>query len=300
MRQHKLALCGIHFSSWVLEQTERNIKKYRMFTRNDRILIAVSGGKDSLALWDVLSKLGYDTIGLYIDLGINGDSSYSSESRRFASSFAEQHHLPLVIYSFPERYSVSVPEIAAISRRNKNKPCAICGLVKRHTFNQVASQEKCNVVVTGHNLDDEAAVLYHNTLNWQIEFLRRQAPVLPAKEGFLRKAKPFCRFYERETAAYALINAIEYIEDECPYTTGSTTIEIKQILNQLEHEHAGTKLAFYLKFLQAKPELFPTINTDLVVQDDLVACQTCGQPTEKPGHCAFCRLLQEVETKKAG
>ena len=59
MRQHKLALCGEHFLEWVPEQTQRFIEKYKMFTPDDRILVAVSGGKDSLSLWDVLLRLGY-------------------------------------------------------------------------------------------------------------------------------------------------------------------------------------------------------------------------------------------------
>ena len=52
MRQHKLALCGEHFLDWVPEQTQRFIEKYKMFTPDQRILVAVSGGKDSLSLWD--------------------------------------------------------------------------------------------------------------------------------------------------------------------------------------------------------------------------------------------------------
>ena len=54
MRQHKLALCKEHYLEWVPEQTERFIKKYEMFSHGDKILVAVSGGKDSLSLWDIL------------------------------------------------------------------------------------------------------------------------------------------------------------------------------------------------------------------------------------------------------
>jgi hypothetical protein len=54
MRQHKLALCKEHYLEWMPEQTERFIKKYEMFTHHEKILVAVSGGKDSLGLWDIL------------------------------------------------------------------------------------------------------------------------------------------------------------------------------------------------------------------------------------------------------
>ena len=69
MRQHKLALCKEHYLDWLPEQVERAIQKYHMFTRDERILVAVSGGKDSLSLWDILDRLEYKADGLYIGLG---------------------------------------------------------------------------------------------------------------------------------------------------------------------------------------------------------------------------------------
>ena len=83
MRQHKLALCKEHYLEWVPEQTERFIEKYEMFSHDEKILVAVSGGKDSLSLWDILIRLGYHADGLYIGLGIDAGVDYSGE---FASS----------------------------------------------------------------------------------------------------------------------------------------------------------------------------------------------------------------------
>jgi len=71
MRQHRLALCKEHYLEWVPEQTERFIKKYNMFTRNEKILVAVSGGKDSLSLWGILVRLGYQADVFYIGLVID-------------------------------------------------------------------------------------------------------------------------------------------------------------------------------------------------------------------------------------
>src|SRR5215203_2184178 len=92
MRQHKLALCKEHYLEWVPEQTERFIKKYEMFTHHEKVLVAVSGGKDSLGLWDILVRLGYQADGLYLGLGI-GD--YSDESGLYTRTFAEQLGRPL-------------------------------------------------------------------------------------------------------------------------------------------------------------------------------------------------------------
>src|SRR5512136_1492218 len=95
MRQHKLALCKEHFLEWLPAQTQRFIQKYEMFSQSERILVAVSGGKDSLSLWDILWRLGYQADGLYIGLGIDEGIGYSAESHRLAEKFAQERGLTL-------------------------------------------------------------------------------------------------------------------------------------------------------------------------------------------------------------
>ncbi len=293
MRQHKLALCKADYLEWFPQQTERFIQKYKMFTPDEPILVAVSGGKDSLALWDVLRQLGYQADGLYLGLGIDGGIGYSDESlarvRKFAASHPEAR---LHVLDIKATYGETIPELAQRTRRGKGKPCSVCGLTKRHEMNRIAHELGYPVLATGHNLDDEAAVLLQNTLNWNTGYLARQYPVLPAGDGFARKVKPFCRFYERETAAYALLKGIDYIYDECPYATGATTIYYKELLDQLEEQRPGAKLSFYLSFLRAKDQdgLFENWQEENVA---LNACEQCGQPTSAPGLCAFCRLWPE-------
>ncbi|MBN1876184.1 MAG: adenine nucleotide alpha hydrolase family protein [Anaerolineae bacterium] len=290
MRHYKLALCAEHYPAWFVEKTQRTILKYRMFTYQDRILVAVSGGKDSLALWDVLLQLGYQVDGLYIDLGIDGGFGYSTVSKEKAQAFATRYpkaHLHIV--SIPNLYGESIVEVAHRKHRTQ-RPCAVCGLIKRHEMNRVALEAGYTVLATGHNLDDEAAVLFGNVLHWKVGYLQRQSPVLPADgEGLARKVKPLCRFYERETAAYTLLRDIDYIYDECPYAKGATSITHKETLTQMEHDAPGTKLQFYLHFLQAKQEqgLFGTPEDST---PDMHPCSQCGQPTTATDICAFCRL----------
>jgi uncharacterized protein (TIGR00269 family) len=299
MRQHKLALCREHFLDWVPEQTERFIEKYHMFSKSDRILAAVSGGKDSLSLWDVLHRLGYPVDGLYIGLGIDGGVSYSAESQRKAEQFAAEHGLHLIVVDVAEVEGATIPEAARLTRRGQDKPCSVCGLTKRHVMNRVARDGGYDVLVTGHNLDDEAAVLFGNTLSWSVGYLARQGPVLEASaQGLARKAKPFCRFYERETAAYALMRPIEYIYDECPHAVGAKSIYYKEVLNRMEADRPGLKLSFYLSFLEAKAQ---GVLPSQVAPDraGLHPCETCGQPTSAPGQCAFCRTWDQVRSRKA-
>jgi uncharacterized protein (TIGR00269 family) len=294
MRQHKLALCKTHFLDWIPEQTQRFIEKYRMFGPQERVLVAVSGGKDSLSLWDILWRLGYQADGLYIGLGIDGGLNYSDESQRLTQIFAEQRELKLHIVNVLENYGETIPEMALRTTRGKAKPCSVCGLTKRHVMNRIAREGDYDVLVTGHNLDDEAAVLFGNTLNWIPGYLVRQGPVLEAnRPGLVRKAKPLCRIYEREMAAYALLRGIQYIYDECPYAEGSKSIYYKELLNKLEADRPGAKLSFYLSFLQAKKNGLFAQDADPDIEL-LHTCPSCGQPTSAPGECAFCRMAVKI------
>lgn len=314
MRQHKLSLCNEHYSEWFVAQTERSIDKYKMFSPEDRILVAVSGGKDSLALWDVLLRLGYNADGLYIGLGINDPAPYSDQSLEKTRAFvangkwrvtSDEDKSPLNppllrgaggigftpqlhVVDIQDTYGKTIPQMAREKARGQSKPCSVCGLTKRYVMNRIAADKGYNVLATGHNLDDEAAVLMQNTLRWQTGYLARQSAVLlSTNPHFAKKVKPFCRFYERETATYSLVRSIDYVYDECPHAVGNLTNFYKTLLNQLEAQSPGAKLSFYLEFLRARGEgAFDQFNRI----DELHECETCGQPTSSPGSCAFCRM----------
>jgi len=294
MRQHKLALCRDHYLEWIPEQTERFIKKYEMFRREERVLVAVSGGKDSLSLWDILHRLGYQADGLYIGLGIDGGVGYSDESHRLSEKFASENGLRLHVVDVAKEYGQPIPILAEMSHRGQGRPCAVCGLAKRHIMNRIARDLGYDVLATGHNLDDEAAVLFGNTLQWSGNFLRRQSPALRESPGLARKVKPLCRFYEREMAAYALLRGIEYIYEECPFAEGATSIYYKELLNRLETDKPGSKLIFYLRFLEARETgLFAPAPEEAA---NLHPCPNCGQPTSTDDLCSFCRMIEKLKT----
>ena len=288
MRHHRLALCQECYLEWFPQQVQRAIQQYKMFGPQDKILVAVSGGKDSLSLWDILLNLGYHADGLYIDLGI-GNGGYSEASLQKVEKFAARREgARFQVVDIKGTYGRSVPELARTRQRGR-RVCSLCGLVKRHVMNRIAYEGGYATIATGHNLDDEAATLISNTLQWETGYLARQAPVLPSTHPKLtRKAKPFCRLYERETAAYALVRGIDYIYAECPYAVGAKTIFYKVLLNQLENRSPGAKMQFYLQFLKAKEEGWLVAGEGEEVM--LNECQSCGQPTTAPGLCAFCRL----------
>ena len=285
IRRHNANFCAEHFLRLFKDQVVKAIADFHMVEQGERVLVAVSGGKDSLALWDVLLDLGYDVDGLYVGLGIG---AYSDASGEHARAFASARGLTLLEVDLPERFGYDIPTGAKAARR---APCSACGLSKRHLFDMTAIDGGYDVLVTGHNLDDEAAVLFGNTMHWKTDFLGRQLPVLAARDGFPRKAKPLVRLAERETAAYCVLRDIDYIVDECPMAAGNRHLGYKEALNAVEATSPGTKHDFYFGFLARASERF----RDEVVaeQDALRPCDRCGAPTPT-GVCAFCRLVERA------
>jgi tRNA-5-methyluridine54 2-sulfurtransferase len=284
LRRHNAAFCQPCFVKYFNDQVKRAIEDFDMLGPEDRVLVAVSGGKDSLALWDVLLALGYRASGMYLGLGI-GD--YSDRSGDACHRFAGERRADLLHVDLREEYGFDIPTAGATGSRST---CSVCGLSKRYVFNRVALDHGFDVVATGHNLDDEAATLLGNTLRWQTEFMARQYPALTEREGLVKKVKPLHRLSERETATYAFLQGIDYVVEECPLVAGNTQLKYKDAMNQLESGSPGTKASFYLGYLQRAAHRF---RDEVAGEGDLIACERCGQPTTGR-FCAFCRARAQV------
>ncbi len=282
IRRHNANFCAPHFTEHMHRQVERAIHDFDMIRPDDRMLLGVSGGKDSLALWNILTELGHSVDGVYLHLGIG---AYSSEGLEFSKSFAERRGLKLEVVDLPGEWGFSIPDAAAATRR---VACSACGLSKRYILNDVAERSGYDVLVMGHNLDDEAATLLSNVLGWQTEYLGRQRPVLEDRAGLIRKVKPLVRVAERETAAYAVVQGIDYEVEECPMAKGNTINRYKEWLNRLEEESPGIKSQFLLGFLDRASDNFRGAEPP-----ELEKCERCGGATTGE-ICAFCRVHERT------
>jgi tRNA-5-methyluridine54 2-sulfurtransferase len=284
VRRHNAAFCAGCFIHHFHEQVKRAIKGSSMFDPDDRIMVCISGGKDSLGLWDALLVLGYAVTGMYLGLGIG---EYSDRSAALTRAFARERDADLIEVDLARKYGFDVP---TAGRKGPRSTCAVCGLSKRYVFNRVALDHGFEVVATGHNLDDEAATLLGNTLRWQTEYIARQHPVLPERQGMVKKVKPLYRLSELETAAYAFLRGIDYVVEECPLVAGNTQLRYKEAMNALEARSPGTKAQFFLGFVEKAAPMFAGEDA---ASDGLSPCERCGQPTTGR-FCAFCRAGAQI------
>ncbi|WP_320169121.1 ATP-binding protein [Maridesulfovibrio sp.] len=282
---HNTAFCKEHFLRFFLNQVAVGIRRRKLLEPDDRVLVALSGGKDSLGLMYALAELGYNVTGLHVDLGI---SDSSRMARAVVEDFCSEKGYPLRVVEL-EREGVPMPLIKKHIRR---PICSICGKFKRHYFNKVALEEGFTALATGHNLDDEVARLFANTLRWDQAYLSDQGPLLPAENGFAKKVKPLFRVSEFESANFSFLAGIPYHHLPCPYSSGASFTGHKLLWRDLELRSPGSKRAFYKGFLDRGRPAFAAIAAS-EKGDAVKPCTECGCPTSA-GVCNVCRIKEQL------
>ena len=283
---HHAGFCPDCFRAYFGRQVEKGIRRQQLFTHEDSILVALSGGKDSLVLMFELARLGYAVTGLHIDLGIPHSSA---TARAVVERFCGERGFPLIVMSMTEE-GLAIP---VVKQRVRRPVCSVCGKIKRHFFNRAAVEQGFSVLATGHNLDDEIARLFSNILRWDAEYLADQGPALPAADGFARKVKPLWRLSEFETANYAFLQGIDWHKSPCPYSRGASFTMHKGLWADLEEAMPGRKLDFYQGFLERGKAHFT--QSRMPEREALRPCERCGSPTTA-AVCGVCRIREAIQS----
>jgi len=282
--------CRTHFISYFEKKVYQTFSRYTPRIHK-KLLFAVSGGKDSLAmLYSLAGKLaeeGYSLAVLFIDLGIKG---YSEYARKAVEKAASDLGLSLIVVDLDKEHGFSIDELA--SRKSTfsfGKPiCSLCGIVKRYLYNKVASDNGYDLVVTGHTLNDIYAFVMSNLTTGNLEDLVKLRPYVPSSASFVARARPLFFNYEYENRLYTLARGIDVVLQPCPHSplqTGSLTTSFKKQLLELEKEHPGIGLMFMKNFLK---KVIKSIEYSKPSQE-LVRCSICGMPSSS-NPCSFCRI----------
>lgn len=280
----KLNLCEKHFEEYLLRKLERSIARYGMFKKGERVVVGVSGGKDSIVLADLLSKLGSARLlVVHVDLGIG---EYSRKSSEVVRRFSVERGLDYFIVRLLD-YSTSIPELASSLR--SRRPCSICGVVKRYVLNAVALDLGFDAVATAHHGDDISVYILKSFLTQDYDQLYKISPVNPGIKGLAaRRVKPFYEFYEFEIEKFAEAKKLMYVSEKCPFKhIGWLEKIIRELLEKAEEEAPGFKIALLRSHARR------VLAVEGRSAEKPKACASCGLISEG-SECSFCRLTRRA------
>ncbi len=283
--------CREHYIEYIEDRVVRTIERYKMIPKGSRLVVAVSGGKDSVSLLNILVKrrneIGYsDLIAVYINLGI---PEYSDEAEKVFWTNCEQLNVKCVKVDLRSLLGVGIPELSKLSRR---PPCSVCGLVKRYILNAIALALGADVLATGHHLDDILVYMLKNVLTSNAEDLAKLTPVSKGVEGVVvTRVRPLFEIYEENILSYVIASNLSYVARECPLKhVGTVEAESREYFERLEKKTPGFKLTAVrnmLKMIDRGGEAIPA------------KCKLCGMPAREE-ICSFCKLTEKALGKPMG
>ncbi len=150
----------------VEKKVQETIGKYKLLDKNEKIVVALSGGKDSASVLYILHKLGYDVCGLMIDLGFG---NWSKKNRKNMKGFCSKLGIKFHVVDLEKELGWGMEHIKDVLKKKKNLTgCSVCGVIKKWLLNKWAKKLKADKIVTGHNMDDECQTVLMNFLKGNV------------------------------------------------------------------------------------------------------------------------------------
>ena len=290
-----MKLCMRCFAESVEKKVRATISEYKMFRFDDRVAVAVSGGKDSVGLLHVLARIerGYprtELAAVTVDEGIMG---YRDEALDIAAENCKELGVPHHVFSFKELFGQTLDEIVtSLKEKSITEPtiCAYCGVLRRKALNVAARKIGAVKVATAHTLDDEVQTLLLNIFHGDVLRIAKEKPVTDeVHPKLVRRIKPFCQVPERETALYAYVKGVRLQSKSCPYAGDALRNDARAMLNALERKHPGIKFTIFRSIERVRPAL-----EGLARAEGLGECAECGEPTTGRV-CRTCEMRRQFE-----
>jgi uncharacterized protein (TIGR00269 family) len=280
-------LCSHHFCEFVEKRVKHELRRQLDLGHDDKIAVAVSGGKDSTVALHLLDqvlrhKSGTQICAVTVDEGIAG---YREPSLSIIADNCRTLGLEHIVVSFKDLYGSTMDEIARANR--ELAACSYCGVLRRSAMNRAARTWGASYLATGLNLDDTAQSILMNFARGDTERLARLGPHKKVQPGLIRRIQPLRAIPESETTLYALIKKMKYHDLECPYAPEALRNDYRNVLFLLEDKYPGTRhsiLRSYDDMLPALSERFPSA--------ELNRCE-CGEPTISK-RCKACELIDSL------
>ncbi|MFB6353802.1 MAG: TIGR00269 family protein [Halobacteriales archaeon] len=297
-------LCGSHLRASVEKRVRRRVREDGLVTDatpDDPVtwVVGLSGGKDSVVLTDVLARTfdadpRVELVALTIHEGIDG---YRDESLDAAEALAERHGLRHELRTYEAELGVRMDDVVE-SDPEDMAACAYCGVFRRDLLENFADEAGADLLLTGHNLDDEAQTAVMNLFAGDVDQMAKHydASLAPLEARptapFVPRAKPLRDVPEKEVALYARLADLPVHMAECPHASGAYRGEIQELLLGLEDDHPGTRhsiMAGYEELASLAAE-----RRDRAADGALGECRRCGSVTTREV-CRKCALVESIE-----
>lgn len=285
------SLCQECFIEAINEKVLKDTRKYKLIEKGDKVLMALSGGKDSVAALHILNSLRerniIDLVAVTIDEGIKG---YREEGVKIAAANAELLGVEHKVVSFKEYFGWTLDEMMSRQENTQTRhACTYCGVFRRWILNRVAQEEEATKIATGHNLDDETQSILMSYLEGNINNLIRIGPKSESRnEKFTVKIKPLREIPEREVGLYAVAADLDVHLAGCPYAGDSFRKEIGTFIKELSRNHPTIMYSTLRGFDRMKPVL----KKELTPKGTNGVCKRCGEPAAGD-LCKACTFLED-------
>ena len=226
--KEKLSKRDTHHLQALRQRTSKAIERYELLIAGDTVLVAISGGKDSYALLEILAfqkrhlKLNINIYAVHIKVT---NTPYKIDLD-YAQSLCTELAIPLSI----------IPLELDRSQFDEKSPCYICSAARRKLIFQEAERLQCHKIAFGHNRDDAIETALMN-LTYLGNFAT-MPPSLAIFDGATTIIRPLYLCTEKELSRYGRILQFPAELAACPYEKTNKRDEIKKLLQSMERLHS--------------------------------------------------------------
>ena len=231
----------------VEEKVKKAIFEYGLIVDGDRILIGLSGGKDSLALVDLLgrrSKIFRPRFEVIVTHIVMSNIPYRSDID-YLKSRADEHGLSFFVHETSFDASTDT----------RKSPCFLCSWNRRKALFTVAKEQGCNKIALGHHMDDILETLLMN-ITFQGAF-STMPPKLVMRKFEMTIIRPMCLVHEADLVELAALRHYQKQVKNCPYESQSSRSDMKGILRQLEAMNPEARYSLWSSMTNVQEELLP-------------------------------------------
>ena len=209
----------------ILGYMRKAVEHYNMIEENDKIAVALSGGKDSITMLMALKNLQrfypkkFDLIAISIHPGFeNFDTELlqSTCDKIGVPLFIEESHAKEIVFDI----------------RNEKNPCSLCANLRRGMLNSIAAREGCNKIAVGHNEDDVLETLLMNL--FYAGNINTFAPISYMDRSKMTLIRPLIYAPEKYIRNFVKRNNIPVMKKACPMDGFSKREDIKNLIKELE------------------------------------------------------------------